>query len=81
MKTIKEKIDDKRKELQQAREAAWRVEKELRLLEESRVDCEHVWDNGVKGYEHEGVHCIKCGINDMYASTLEKYRKTARYEN
>lgn len=77
MKSLKEQIEAKRKEVLAKREEVWREEKILRQLEESRVHCEHEWDKGVKGYEHEGVYCIKCGINDLYADTLKRYLKVA----
>ena len=49
---------------------------ELRKLEASRVHCEHTFEPAVKGYEHEGGYCSKCGINELYAKTLKDWQKT-----
>ena len=28
--------------------------------------CDHVYSTPIKGYEHEGGTCIKCGLNQIY---------------
>ena len=44
----------------------------LRNLENSRVDCAHIFSKPVLNYEHEGGYCTECGINELYAHTLRK---------
>ena len=44
----------------------------LRDLENSRVDCAHIFSEPVLNYEHEGGYCTECGINELYAHTLRK---------
>lgn len=75
MKSLKEQIAEMHKQLLTMREDVYNFEKKLRKLEDSRVDCQHEWDNGVRGYEHEGVYCTNCGINDMYLRTLLNSKK------
>jgi hypothetical protein len=31
-----------------------------------RFECDHDFAPALKGYEHEGGHCTKCGINEVY---------------
>ena len=50
---------------------------ELRELVAARVYCLHTFEPADKGYEHEGGHCSKCGINELYAHTLASWQKTA----
>ena len=71
MKTLLEQIKEAKYEISQRQEAIKVYERALKFLEGQRVYCEHEWDAGVKGWEHEGVNCVKCGINDQYAKTLE----------
>jgi hypothetical protein len=75
MKTLKEQIAEAKYEISQRREAIKVYERLVTFLEEQRVNCDHEWDAGVKGWEHEGVHCVKCGINDQYAATLKRMKK------
>ena len=49
---------------------------ELRELESARVYCEHTFEPALKGYEHEGGYCTRCGINELYAKTLKDWQKT-----
>lgn len=52
-----------------------RIEMSKRLIEQAQLiaelksyrwDCDHEFAPALKGYEHEGGHCIKCGINEVY---------------
>lgn len=36
-------------------------------LKAQRVDCNHVWEDALPGFEHEGGVCMKCGINELEA--------------
>ena len=36
---------------------------ELKAL---RFECDHDFAPAYPGYEHEGGHCTKCGINEVY---------------
>lgn len=75
MATLKEQIAEAKYEISQRREAIKVYERLVIFLEGLRVDCEHEWDAGVKGWEHEGVSCVKCGINDQYAATLKRMQQ------
>lgn len=72
MMTLKEQIAEAKYEISQRQEAIKEYERLVASLERQRVYCEHEWDKGIKGWEHEGVYCVKCGINDQYALTLKK---------
>lgn len=72
MKNLKAQIADAKYEISQRREAIKVYENLVIFLERQRVNCPHEWDTGIKGWEHEGVYCIHCGINDQYALTLQK---------
>lgn len=50
---------------------------ELHELESARIYCSHTFEPAVVGYEHEGGHCTKCGINELYAHTLAQWSKKA----
>lgn len=70
MLTLKQKIDRVQSEIYSRENLVNILKKQLQGLEDSRAYCVHEWDSGVKGWEHEGCACIKCGINDQYARTL-----------
>ena len=58
MKTLLEQINEAKYEISQREHAiaAWKIT--LKDLEEQRVHCQHEWDNGVPGCEHEG-HTVR----------------------
>ena len=35
-------------------------------LKSYRFECVHDFAPALKGYEHEGGHCTKCGINEVF---------------
>lgn len=38
--------------------------------------CQHEFSKPVPGYEHEGGHCLHCGINEVYyLSNKERFAK------
>jgi len=57
--SLKHRIEEMQQELMLKKNAVDVYEKELRILKDSRVHCEHEWDTGIKGYEHEGRYCTK----------------------
>lgn len=71
--SLKQRIEQTQQKMSANRTELNALEQELRDLDNSRVNCIHEWDTGVKGWEHEGKYCKKCGINDMYAVTLKKH--------
>lgn len=44
----------------------------IKELNDLRAECNHEWDSGIPGFEHEGHYCTKCGINDQYAPVHKK---------
>lgn len=42
----------------------------IHSLELDRKDCKHIWGAAYPNYEHEGLTCKLCGINDIHAHTL-----------
>lgn len=40
---------------------------DLKLAEDRRKDCTHAFMPALRGYEHEGGYCTKCGINQVFA--------------
>ena len=78
--TLKAQINEKRAEYSAVAQRTAQIRDELLQLENSRADCDHKWDDGVTGYEHEGRYCTECGINELYAPTLAllKWRRGER---
>ena len=71
--SLKHRIEEMQQELMLKKNAVDVYEKELRILKDSRVHCDYEWDTGIKGYEHEGRYCTKCGINELYMHTLKSW--------
>lgn len=72
MITLKTKIEDAQKYLRQMQMRVREQEAFLEELEDQRADCKHTFSKPLKGYEHEGGYCTKCGINEIYAPTHKK---------
>jgi hypothetical protein len=48
-------------------------------LKSYRWECEHDFAPALKGYEHEGGTCKKCGMNEVYwASNWEMFKKVEK---
>lgn len=75
--SLKDEIEAKRKEIASLEQAISDRKRELTALENSRVNCEHSYDLPARHYEHEGSHCIKCGINELHADMLSRDRRFA----
>jgi predicted metal-dependent RNase len=74
--TLKDQIDT-------AQKKQWEIEQRLKeqkeliqYLENLRWDCDHDFAPALKGYEHEGGHCKKCGINEVYWDCNKNYHTT-----
>ena len=78
MLNLKDQIAQARIEISLRENSVAVLKEALHILENSRADCEHIWDKGIKGWEHEGCYCIKCGINDQYAPNLKKMVEAER---
>lgn len=76
--TLLDQITHAQKHLRQLQDRIAEQEQLIRVLEDLRAECNHTWGVPVKGYEHEGVLCTKCGINDMYAPTHKRMVESAR---
>lgn len=72
MLTLKEQIRQAEIELSLRENSVNVLKKALLELRNTRADCPHEWDNGFKGWEHEGKTCILCGINDAFAPELKR---------
>jgi len=72
MKTLREQISEVNREISQKKHEIEVLQVELHTLKQQRMHCIHEWGNLLTGYEHEGVLCKKCGINDMYLNILKK---------
>ena len=44
-------------------------------LKSRRFDCKHDFAPALKGYEYEGGHCTKCGINEVFWKHNKKESK------
>lgn len=60
-------------QINQAEKTRWELAKRLAEqdaviaeLKSYRFECDHDFAPALKGYEHEGGHCRKCGINEVY---------------
>jgi len=76
--SLKDEIEAKRKEIAALEQSIGDRKRELTALENSRVKCAHTFSAAVRGYEHEGGHCTKCGINQLHADTLAWQYRTGR---
>ena len=73
---LKQLIEHERQVLSNLDRSYRRQREVVAALEESRVNCPHEFDEPIPDYEHEGGACKLCGINELYAQTLEKQRTT-----
>ena len=57
--------------------AAMDVGDKINELHKERVHgCKHEFSKPIPGYEHEGGHCLHCGINEVYyLSNKDKFPK------
>lgn len=69
--TLLDQIINMQRTVSRMKQALALEEAALRELEHRRIACEHEWGPAVKNYEHEGRCCKLCGINDIYAHTLQ----------
>lgn len=76
--TLLEQIRELEKSIRNNERAIEAQRNALRALEAERVDCPHEFSSPVKGYEHEGGTCKLCGINEIYADTLNWKKRTGR---
>ena len=70
---LKDQIDTAKKryfELEVSMSLQRQVIKELESL---RWECDHEFSPPLKGYEHEGGQCTKCGINEVMWDCNKKY--------
>jgi hypothetical protein len=72
MLTLKEQIRQAEIELSLRENSVNVLKKALHDLRNTRADCNHEWDQGIKGWEHEGRACILCGVNECFAPELKK---------
>ena len=62
----------------QRREIAKRLAEQdavIAELKSYRLECDHTFAPALKGYEHEGGHCTKCGINEVFWEHNKKETK------
>jgi hypothetical protein len=66
MYTLLDQIEDAEKERRAI--AKQLVEQDVRIaeLKARRFECSHDFAPAFPGYEHEGGHCRKCGINEVF---------------
>ena len=70
---LKDLIDTAKKSVYQTEQRLLVEKATLEKLESYRWECEHEFSPALKGYEHEGGHCTKCGINEVYWDCNKKY--------
>lgn len=73
--SLKQQIRLAEQEVRELERAVKAQQSIVNKLLESRVFCIHEWEPAVPNYEHEGKHCSKCGINNIYAYTLAQLAK------
>lgn len=64
--TLIDEINGAKITLRELQRAVAQQQARIKELEYSRFDCDHEWGQPIKNYEHEGEHCIKCGINSIF---------------
>jgi hypothetical protein len=64
--TLLEQINQQQQVVHAAEDARREAAVQLNKLLDQRMDCDHDFSKPLKGYEHEGGHCVKCGINEVF---------------
>jgi hypothetical protein len=64
--TLLERIEYAEKQRREIAERLAEQDAVIAELKSYRFECDHDFASALKGYEHEGGHCIKCGINAVY---------------
>lgn len=61
----------------QMQKALQDIQNKIFDLKQDRINaCHHEFSKPVPGYEHEGGHCLHCGINEVYyLSNKERFAK------
>lgn len=64
--TLKEQIEHAEKKRREIAQRLAEQDAVIAELKSYRFECDHNFAPALKGYEHEGGHCIKCGINEVF---------------
>ena len=75
MITLKEQIEHAKKKRREIEQRLKEQDVLIKELEDLRFQCDHEFAPALKGYEHEGGHCTKCGINEVFWEHNKKESK------
>ncbi len=64
--SLKMQIETAEKHYAQTMQRLKEQEEMIDELKSWRFECDHDFLPALKGYEHEGGHCKKCGINEVF---------------
>ena len=65
-KTIDDAIEDAEHNRRVIAKQLMEQDAKIAELKAQRFECKHDFAPALKGYEHEGGHCKKCGINEVF---------------
>jgi hypothetical protein len=65
--SLKDQIDYAEKQVREQEEKLELLYGVVKELKSYRSECRHIFSAPLKGYEHEGGYCTKCGINELAA--------------
>ena len=66
MNTLLDQIEDAEKTRREIAKRLAEQDAVIMELKARRFSCKHDFAPAWPGYEHEGGHCRKCGINEVY---------------
>lgn len=73
--SLLEQINAQHKEVLQLERQLEQAKGKLAAIKAQRVNCKHVFSKPYVGYEHEGGYCTECGINQLYAESLQRLKQ------
>ena len=66
MYTLLDQINTAEKKRREIAQRLMEQDAMIAELKSYRFECDHDFAPALKGYEHEGGHCTKCGINEVF---------------
>ncbi len=76
MQTLKQQIHAAWQDVTDAESTLSQARARYRELLNQQADCVHDFAAPLRGWEHEGGVCKLCGVNELYAITLQQRKKS-----
>ena len=68
---LRDKIINIENQILAHKEKLRELDKMYNVFLDLRKKCDHTFSAPVRGYEHEGGICVKCGINEVHAACMK----------